>query len=195
EDIANSDRESTADKDRNHPAREKGTSDVQNGITTSSKDNEHGSDNGLPLKNSKHEIRNSKQIQMTKPRQTSKQASPGLCVLDFPHLRFICPNVCFGFRYSDFGFFFLGAVAPLRTINPFFRCDVMHAVWTNRPRRTSERRRRSTDQRGFACQWFSRGPSRVGPSANRSRSPVRPSDTIPASSHTPPETPRAERAR
>src|SRR5262249_879717 len=34
EDIANCDGEGTADKDRSHPAWEKGTSDVQDGITT-----------------------------------------------------------------------------------------------------------------------------------------------------------------
>src|SRR5262249_59881686 len=44
EDIANCDGESAADKDRNHPAREKGTSDVQDGITTRSKENQRRKD-------------------------------------------------------------------------------------------------------------------------------------------------------
>jgi hypothetical protein len=31
-------------------------------------------------------------------------------VLDFPDLRFTCRGVCFGFRYSDFGFSFASSV-------------------------------------------------------------------------------------
>jgi hypothetical protein len=42
EDIANGDGESTADKYRNHPAREKGTSDVYNGITTRTEEDQDG---------------------------------------------------------------------------------------------------------------------------------------------------------
>ena len=64
--------------------------------------------------NSKHEIRNSKQIQMSKLKKTSKRVSLRFCVLDFPHLRFIGRNVCFGFRYSDFRFSFLARLAPLQ---------------------------------------------------------------------------------
>jgi hypothetical protein len=47
EDIANGNGESTADKDGNHPAREKGTSDVHDGITTRSEENENDDDHTL----------------------------------------------------------------------------------------------------------------------------------------------------
>jgi hypothetical protein len=42
EDIANGDGESAADKYRNHPAREKGTPDVHDGVTTRSNEEQHG---------------------------------------------------------------------------------------------------------------------------------------------------------
>jgi len=42
-------------------------------------------------------------------KSNSKRASFGFGVLDFADLRFICLEVCFGFRYSDFGFLSLVA--------------------------------------------------------------------------------------
>jgi YtcA family len=53
---------------------------------------------------------------MTKLRKTSKRTSLGFCVLDFPRSS---PNVCFGFRYSAFGFFLLACFASLREIIRF----------------------------------------------------------------------------
>ena len=41
---------------------------------------------------------------MIKSGKTSKRAEAGFGVLNFPGLRFIGCKVCFGFRYSDFGF-------------------------------------------------------------------------------------------
>ena len=45
---------------------------------------------GPKNKNSKHEIRNSKQFQIIKICKNVNQASFGFGVLDFPDLRFIC---------------------------------------------------------------------------------------------------------
>jgi len=56
---------------------------------------------------------------MSKLKKTSKRVSLRFCVLDFPHLRFIGSNICFGFRYSDFGFSVLAHFAPLRAIIRF----------------------------------------------------------------------------
>jgi len=53
--------------------------------------------------NPKHEIRNSKQIQMTK-KPKFKTGSFGFGVLELIHFGFICLPDCFGFRNSNFGF-------------------------------------------------------------------------------------------
>jgi hypothetical protein len=67
EDIANCDGESAADKDRNHPPRKKRTSNVHNGITTSSKENKRRKD-----QNPKSEYRNPKQTCDRAKSQTGK---------------------------------------------------------------------------------------------------------------------------
>jgi hypothetical protein len=64
-------------------------------------------------KNSKHEIRNPKQIQMFKKTKNSKQFQIGFEVLDFPGLGFISAPVCFEFRYSDFGFYRAGELGAI----------------------------------------------------------------------------------
>jgi hypothetical protein len=58
---------------------------------------------GHASKNSKHEIQNSKQAQMTKIDKISNKLHSAPC-FGFSALRFFCLGVCFGFRYSDFGF-------------------------------------------------------------------------------------------
>ena len=56
-----------------------------------------------PRKNSKHEIRNPKQFQMIKIGKILSELIPIQC-FGFADFRFV-GWVCFGFRYSDFGFF------------------------------------------------------------------------------------------
>jgi hypothetical protein len=62
-------------------------------------------------KNKKFEARNPKFETISNDQNMSnyKKASFGFGVLNFPNLRFICLGVCFGFRYSDFGFISLVA--------------------------------------------------------------------------------------
>jgi len=54
--------------------------------------------------NSKHEIRNPKQIQMFKKTQNSKQLQYGFGVLKFLRFWVYLTAVCLGFRASNFGF-------------------------------------------------------------------------------------------
>jgi hypothetical protein len=58
---------------------------------------------GHASKISKPEIRNSKQSQMTKIGTIPNKLHSDSC-FGFSDLRFFCLSVCFGFRYSDFGF-------------------------------------------------------------------------------------------
>jgi len=93
--------------------------------------------------NSKHEIRNSKQIQMTKFRKTSKRASLGFSVLDFPNLRLIWPERLFRIlrdgsgQVSIFGFrilvfsalvFFAAGCDPILNIGGTFFPGWMVAI-------------------------------------------------------------------
>jgi hypothetical protein len=57
------------------------------------------------------EIRNPKQIQMIKKLQCSKWGGSNLGVWKFSDFGFIWLLVCFGFRYSDFGFCFSDVLA------------------------------------------------------------------------------------
>src|SRR5262249_27091593 len=111
EDIANCDGESAADKDRNHPAREKGTSDVQDGIATRSNEEQRRiaatkpdylpqRRKGRKGKNSKSEYGIPKQTfgpnrsQIAKIPNTQSQGSSFGGFLKFGHLNL--------FRISDF---------------------------------------------------------------------------------------------
>jgi hypothetical protein len=63
-----------------------------------------GSTKSPAEKNSKHEIRNSKQIQMTKI-FTIPNKLPSTSVFWIFPIWDLCLYVCFGFGYSDFGLF------------------------------------------------------------------------------------------
>jgi len=57
-------------------------------------------------KNSKLEIRNSKQIQMFETPNIPNKSKSASGFENFSNFGFIRLPVCFGFRYLDFGFFF-----------------------------------------------------------------------------------------
>jgi len=104
------------DQSAKHPGREKRTDNINlrsHGSPLIKVSRAKDANYGI---NSKHEIRNTKQIQMTKRMGNSKRA-----LLD--HLLPIWTfdfsfgfTVCFGFRYSDFGFSFLTPVRLLSRV-------------------------------------------------------------------------------
>ena len=59
-------------------------------------------------KNPKHEIRNNFKMMKDKTQSMLQTRRIGIGVLDFPGLRIVSGLVCFEFRYSDFGFWFVG---------------------------------------------------------------------------------------
>ena len=71
------------------------------------------------------EIRNPKQIQMIEKLQCFKLNGndPDILVLDFPDLKFIYLWVCFGFRYSNFGFYF--HIHPGMRLLFFSKCPIL----------------------------------------------------------------------
>jgi len=63
------------------------------------------------IRSTKSEARNSKQFQMFKKPENFKQPQFGFRVLDFLWFWVYLTAVCFGFRASDFGVYFAGALA------------------------------------------------------------------------------------